>query len=45
VQAIASFGTTDTVVNGSSALADAGHTQPSPLAVLAESSFARGSGT
>jgi hypothetical protein len=44
VQAIASFGSTDASINVSDTLADAGHSQPSPVAVLAESSFARGGG-
>jgi endoglucanase len=45
VQAIASFGATDDFVNVSDPLADTGHLQPSQIAVLADSSFARGGGT
>jgi endoglucanase len=45
VQAIASFGTTDASVNGGDTLADAAHSQPSQVAVPADSFLARGGGT
>jgi hypothetical protein len=45
VQAIASFGTTDASVNGGDTLADAAHSQPSQVAVPADSFLARSGGT